>query len=208
MNIAWYVVRAGGVLGFVLLSFGVLLGLSLSARRAPARWPRFALEEVHRYVGLLTGAFVSIHVGGLLLDSYLGLGLADLVVPGLAPYRPFWTAVGVVALELMLALALTNHYRKRLPYAFWRRAHAVNFLVWSFVLLHGIAAGSDSDARWAVAVYVLAAGAVAGATAHRVAVTRRAAAWAVGLATGSAGIVAAELVLALTLGPLGRGLAG
>ncbi len=207
MNVAWYVVRAGGLLGFLFLSLGVILGVSLSSRRTPARWPRFALEDVHRYIGLLTGMFISIHVLGLLLDSYLGLGVGALLIPGLSSYRPVWTAVGVVAMELMLALALTNRYRKRLPYAFWRRAHTVNFLVWGLVLLHGIAAGSDSDAMWAVAVYVLAAGAVAGATARRLATVRRAGSWAVGLATATAGILTAELVLALLLTPLGRGLA-
>ncbi len=62
------------------------------AARELERWPRFALEDVHRFVGLLAGSFIAIHVVALLFDSYLPFSLRSILVPGAAPYRPL--AVG------------------------------------------------------------------------------------------------------------------
>ena len=165
--LTWYVARAGGLVAFSLLTVCVLLGLLLSGRARLAAWPRFALEDVHRFAGLLTGTFIVIHGGALLLDGFMPFSLADLLVPGVAPWRPLATALGVVAAELLVALALANRYRSRLSYRFWRRTHYLNFAVWLLALVHGIAAGSDSDTAWAMAVYIAAAAAVAGLTVWR-----------------------------------------
>jgi sulfoxide reductase heme-binding subunit YedZ len=166
-NYTWYVARAGGILAFVLLTTSVVLGLLLSGRARLRAWPRFALEDVHRFVGLLTGTFIVIHVGALLVDSYLPFSLTNILVPGTAPYRPVSVAFGVVAAELLAALALTNHYRKELSYGFWRRAHYLNFAVWLLALVHEIAAGTDRASAWALALYVGSASVVAGLTASR-----------------------------------------
>jgi sulfoxide reductase heme-binding subunit YedZ len=150
------------MLAFALLTGSVVLGLALSARARLKHWPRFAVEEVHRFAGLLAGAFVGIHLLALLLDTYVPFSLAQILVPGTASYRPLATALGVVALELLVALAIANHYRKRLSYRFWRRAHYLNFTVWALALVHGITSGTDSGTAWAVALYALAAASVAG----------------------------------------------
>ena len=148
MNVAWYVARTGGILGFTLLTASAVLGLTLAGRPRLARWPRFAIEDVHRFAGMLAGVFIWLHVLVFLLDDYLSFGLTDLLVPGVAPYRPVWTALGVVAAELLLAIAITNRFRTRLPYTFCA-AHVLDFLVWSLALVDGIMAGSDTDTGWA-----------------------------------------------------------
>jgi hypothetical protein len=72
-----------------------LLGLALSSGFRHERWPRFAIEDVHGFVGLLAGAFVVAHGLSLLVDRYVPFSLVQLVVPGLAPYRPLATVPGV-----------------------------------------------------------------------------------------------------------------
>ena len=166
-NTIWYVERAGGILAYALLTGSVILGLLLSGKTRLAGWPRFALEDVHRFVGLLAGAFILIHVGALLFDSYLPFSLTNLVIPGTAPYRPLSVALGVVAAELLVALALTNRYRKALSYRVWRLAHYFSFAVWLLALVHGIAAGTDRGTVWALALYIGSASVVAGLTASR-----------------------------------------
>jgi sulfoxide reductase heme-binding subunit YedZ len=158
----WYTARAGGLLGFALLTGSVVLGLALAGRARLRHWPRFAVEDVHRFAGLLAGTFVGIHVLALLLDTYVPFSLTQILVPGDAFYRPLPTALGVVAVELLAALAVANRYRKRLPYRFWRRTHYLNFAVWALALVHGITSGTDSGAVWAVVLYALAAGSVTG----------------------------------------------
>lgn len=198
MNVAWYVARTGGILGFTLLTASAVLGLTLAGRPRLARLPRFAIEDVHRFAGMLAGVFIWLHVLVFLLDNYLSFGLTDLLVPGAAPYRPVWTALGVVAAELLLAIAITNRFRKRLPYSFWRRAHMLNLLVWSLALIHGITAGSDTDTGWAQLLYACCAGAVAAAAAWRVS---RSSSWTTASAPAAAPAVAASVRSKLGPGP-------
>ncbi len=201
-NVAWYAARAGGFVAFILLTLATLAGLLLAGRAQNKRWPRFAIEDVHRYLGLLTGIFIWLHVLVLLLDSYLPFSLAQLAIPGISTYRPLPTALGIVGAELLLALALTNRFRTRLSHLFWRRAHYLNFAVWALSLAHGVTAGADRDTAWALALYAGCGGAVAAATVWRALRARPLPAWALGLWTGTAGVVGAELVSALVLGPV------
>jgi methionine sulfoxide reductase heme-binding subunit len=98
----------------------------------------------------VAGVFISLHVLARLLDSYLPFSLTSVLIPGTAPYRPLATAAGVVTAELLVALAITNKLRKRLPWRVWRRLHYLNFGVWTLALVHGIAAGTDARDVWAV----------------------------------------------------------
>jgi methionine sulfoxide reductase heme-binding subunit len=168
VNVTWYVARASGLLAFVLLTLSVCIGLLLSGRARSTRWPRFALEDVHGFAGMLAGSFIVIHGAALLVDSYLPFSLPQLIVPGTAPYRPLATAVGIVAAELLLALAVTNRYRRRIPHRIWRRAHYLNFAVWTLALVHGLTAGADARTLWAGILYTVSASAVAGLTVWRV----------------------------------------
>jgi sulfoxide reductase heme-binding subunit YedZ len=166
-SVTWYVARAGGLMAFALLTASVVLGLLLSRRDRLDGWPRFALEDVHRFVGLLAGTFIVIHGAALLVDNYLPFSLTNLVVPFTAPYRPLAVSAGVVAAELLAALALANHYRAKLPHAFWRRAHYLNFAVWALAFVHGVTAGTDATTFWGASLYLVSAGLVAGLLAGR-----------------------------------------
>lgn len=174
MTVAWYVARAGGIVAFALLTVGAVVGMTLSGRARLKRWPRFAVEDVHRFIGLLTGTFIGIHVVSLLVDTYLPFSLAQVLVPGTAPYRPLATALGVIAMELLVALAVANRYRKRLSYRFWRRTHYLNFAVWLIALIHGITSGTDSGSAWGVGLYAAAAASVGGLAMWRYVTRRRA----------------------------------
>ncbi len=203
-GVAWYADRAAGMTALVLLTLSVCLGIALAGRARSQRWPAFAVEEVHRYLGLLTGTFIGIHALAILLDSYVPYSLTQLLVPGTAPSRTTAVAAGVVSAELLAALAVTNRFRKRLSFRFWRRAHYFNFAVWILALGHGIAAGTDSDQPWAVYLYAACGAAVAGLLAWRLLAKRAVAAWELTAWPAFAAIATGELVVALTFGPLGH----
>src|SRR5204862_7740621 len=59
----WYAARAGGVVSYVLVSASVLAGILLAGKARVPGLPRFAVEDVHRFLGLLAGLFIAIHVG-------------------------------------------------------------------------------------------------------------------------------------------------
>ena len=149
----WYAARASGVAAYVALSLVVSLGLTLGGKAQNRRWPRFSVEEIHRFGGLLVGSLIGIHVLTIAADSFLPFSLTQLLVPFTSRYRPLWTGLGIAAAELLLALAITNHYRRRLPYGFWRKAHYLNFAVWTLASLHGLMAGTDRGTAWLAILY-------------------------------------------------------
>jgi len=196
----WYAARAAGITAYLLLSGVVLLGLTMATKKTFARWPRFTVEDIHRFGGLLVGTFVGIHVVTVAVDAWLPFSVQSLIVPFISAYRPLWVGLGIAAAELLIALAVTNHYRRRLPYAFWRRAHYLNFAVWGAATVHGIGSGTDRSAPWAFAIYATAVSAVSAAIVWRAA-RDRLGSWSAPSA-GLAALAATLLVVGLATGPL------
>jgi predicted ferric reductase len=143
----WYIARSSGIVAYLLLSSSVVLG-ALMAGRAKFTWPRFAVEEVHRFLALLAGVFIVVHAGALLLDTVVPISLKQELIPFSSPYRPFGVALGVLAAELMAAVGITNLFRSRLPHKLWRRAHYLTLAVWGLATVHGFLAGTDRFDPW------------------------------------------------------------
>ncbi len=150
--LTWYLARASGVVAFVLLTLVVLVGVGL-AGKVRLTWPRFAVVDVHRFGSILVGVFIAVHAATLALDTYLPFSVVQLVVPFASHYRPLPTALGIVAMELLVAVAITNLLRTRLPYRAWRRAHYLTLLVWLAATVHGLTVGSDRGSAWLDAIY-------------------------------------------------------
>jgi sulfoxide reductase heme-binding subunit YedZ len=156
---AWYAARAGGIVAFCLLSASVALGFLLAGRKRFA-WPRFAVEELHRTLSLLTAAFLVIHGGSLLLDRVVPFSLAQELVPFTAGYRPFAVGLGVLSAELLAAIGITNALRRRIPHRLWRRAHYLTILVWIGTIGHVVLVGTDRGDAWMLGLLGGAVGAV------------------------------------------------
>jgi sulfoxide reductase heme-binding subunit YedZ len=197
----WYAARAAGIAAYLILTTVVCLGMTMAGRKQLKRWPRFALEDVHRFGGLLVGSLIVIHVATIAVDAYLPFSLTAIVVPLVASYRPIFTALGIVAAELLLALAITNRYRDRLPYAFWRRAHYLNLAIWTAATAHGLGSGTDRSTPWLLAIFAAAVASVLGIGSWR-ALRNRLAPARVGAVAATLSTGAVILVVALATGPL------
>jgi DMSO/TMAO reductase YedYZ heme-binding membrane subunit len=202
--IDWYAARAGGVAAYVLLTLNVSIGLLMTGKKTMKHWPRFALEDVHRFTGILTGTFVVLHITTVAIDSYLPFSPLSLAVPFISTYRPIWIGLGIVAAELLLALAITNHYRNtKLSYRTWRRWHYVNFGVWTAATFHSIGSGTDRSTTWLLAIDAVAVGTVCALTTWRILRrSDRTAAVVRGVVPVLAAAAGIALVSALALGPL------
>jgi methionine sulfoxide reductase heme-binding subunit len=197
--VTWYLARASGVVAYILLTVVVVVGVTL-AGKIRLRWPRFAVVDVHRFGSLLVGVFIALHATMLALDTYLPFSPIQLVVPFASSYRPLPTALGIVAMELLVAVAITNLIRKRLPYRLWRRAHYATLVVWLAATVHGLTVGSDRGSLWLNALYFVSISAVVTAVVARVSPKLRA--YGVGrLALPS---VAVALLVTVTLGSAPR----
>lgn len=163
----WYFARATGLIALVLLTAILVLGILGPLRISSTRWPRFAIDSLHRDLSLLAILMIAIHVLVSVLDGYAPIGLRDAVVPFASAYRPLWLGLGAVAFDLILALVLTSIVRRRLGFRAWRLVHWLAYASWPVAVLHGLGTGSDANQTWALALTFLCVALVAVATIAR-----------------------------------------
>jgi sulfoxide reductase heme-binding subunit YedZ len=163
----WILARASGLTAYVLLTASVLAGLLVKARPLGRRLRQAAATDAHRFVALLGLGAILLHGLALTLDRTVRIGVAALLLPGLAPYRPVATALGVLAAELMVLVYVSFALRKRIGVRAWRRLHWVTYAIFGLATIHGLAAGTDASQPWVRVLYLAAAGLVAAATAWR-----------------------------------------
>jgi len=192
--LTWYVARSAGIVAYLLLSTSVVVGVLMSAR-AKLAWPRFAVEEVHRFLAILTGVFLALHGIALLADRVVPISIVQLVIPFQTAYRPLGVGLGVTSALLLLAVALSNLVRKRLPYRLWRRIHYVTIAVWLTATAHGLLSGTDRQDFWFMALVGVAVCSVGLAFLGRFARTVSAG------AVGGVAVTAVVAVLALGFAP-------
>ena len=144
----WYLTRGSGVVALLLLTASVVLGIVNALRWRGRHWPRFAVNDAHRNLTLLSIVFVVIHVVTTVADGYAPVGLKDAVIPFLSPYRPFWLGLGAVAFDLLLALVATSLFRRSVSPRVWRGLHWLAYAAWPVGLVHALGTGSDPRAAW------------------------------------------------------------
>jgi DMSO/TMAO reductase YedYZ heme-binding membrane subunit len=169
---SWDFARAAGFATFILLWFSVLGGLCLRMRFRLPGLSRGVLLELHRAVSTLSIAFLTGHLAALLVDPVVSFSVLDFVAPFTSGYRPFATGLGVIALWCLLAVLITTAAAGRLHQAHWRRLHLLSYPAYVLGLSHGLLAGTDASAPWAMRLYVLSAASVAALTVLRVAASR------------------------------------
>jgi len=163
----WLLARASGLTAYTLLTTSVLAGLTVKSKPLGRRVRAAVATDFHRFMSLLALGAIALHGLTLALDSTVRIGLAALLVPGLSPYRPLATGIGVLAAELMLLIYVSFSFRRRIGARNWRRLHWLTYLLFAFATVHGIAAGTDSSQPWAFDLYLGAVGAVVFAASWR-----------------------------------------
>jgi methionine sulfoxide reductase heme-binding subunit len=94
--------------------------------------------------------------------------LSAAVLPFGSSYSPFWTGLGAVAFDLVIALVVTSLIRGRLGFRTWRFIHWSAYLCWPRGVAHGIATGTDTLEAWDLAVTVICVAIVAVAVVMRI----------------------------------------
>jgi DMSO/TMAO reductase YedYZ heme-binding membrane subunit len=162
----WILARATGLLAYALLTSSILAGIVLKARPFAHLKPAL-VTDVHRFVALVGLGAIAAHGTALVLDQTVHISPIALVVPGLVPYRPLWSAFGVLAFELMLLVYASFSFRRRIGVKAWRRLHWFTYAVFGMATVHGLATGTDTRQPWVLTFYAAAIGAVLAATAWR-----------------------------------------
>ncbi len=144
----WYATRATGIVALILLTVTVVLGILTAGRVRSRQWPAFAQADLHKWVSLLALVFLAFHVLTSVLDTYVHLGWASIVVPFSSSYQPFWTGLGTVAVDLMLAVAISSALRQRISARTWRGLHWLAYGSWPVAMAHALGEGTDGTKLW------------------------------------------------------------
>jgi methionine sulfoxide reductase heme-binding subunit len=157
----WYLARGTGAVALVLLTASVVFGILGSLRFSSGpRWPRFAIDSMHRDVSLLVLVLLVAHIITSVLDSFAPISFLDAVLPFSGSYRPLWLGLGALSFDLLIALVVTSLVRRRLGYRAWRAIHWLAYASWPVAVLHGLGTGSDTKQGWMLALTAACAGAV------------------------------------------------
>jgi DMSO/TMAO reductase YedYZ heme-binding membrane subunit len=141
--VLWYATRATGLVALVLLTVTMVLGIMTANRASTRAWPGFAQQDLHRRVSMITLAFLAGHVMTSVVDTYVHIGWAAVVVPFASSYKRQWIAVGTIGVDLLLAVAVTSVLRHRMSARTWRSVHWLAYLSWPVALGHAFGMGTD-----------------------------------------------------------------
>lgn len=169
----WYTARAGGIVALALTAGSVIWGLLLSTRVLQGRPSGAWLLDLHRFLGGAAVIFTGIHLAGLVADTYVHFGVADLLVPFASDWKTGAVAWGIVAFYLLLAVELSSLVMNRIPRLWWKRIHLTSYILFWTGVLHGALAGTDAGNPVYVGTMVSLIVLVAGLTLYRVLTARK-----------------------------------
>lgn len=171
-QLLWFATRGAGIVSLLLFTVVLVLGILTTMRWQTARWPRFLTAELHRNLALLSVAFLGVHIVTAIIDPFTELGLAAALVPFASSYRPLWVGLGVISVDLGVAVVLTSLLRARVGLRAWRLVHWLAYAAWPLAIVHSIGSGTDALEPWMLAIDVMCIGAVALAVGWRVLAAR------------------------------------
>lgn len=163
----WYLARSSGFVAFVVIWLSVALGLIITNKLARLWNGGPTAVELHQFTTWLAAGLTVFHALILIGDQYIKSTPLQVVTPfGYANYRPEWVGVGQIAFYLMVVVAASFYFRKRLGYRTWRLLHYMSFVVYLMVTVHAVFSGTDSTTL--MVVYLALGMAIYLLTMHRI----------------------------------------
>lgn len=167
----WELIRITGMVALTLLTVSVTLGIAGPVIRRPGA--RLTSVSMHLTASVGGTLLVIAHIAFAVIDSWVNVPLSAALIPGTSPWEPLWVAVGTIAFDLMLVLAVTSALRQHAP-ALWWRAHVLAYPVYALVWIHTLTLGTDRGTTLMIGMAAVSAACVAGATVLRLMLRPRA----------------------------------
>jgi ferredoxin/predicted ferric reductase len=161
-----------GFLSLILLWLTVLWGTVLRVGWGLTRVRHQTLYGVHQTLTLVGLTLGLVHALAQLAVPGGPVHLLDEWLPFSNGRDPFGIGVGVIALELLVALAVSVLVQRLLGYHRWRMLHLMAYLAFTLLCAHVLISGSDTRSTWVRGLVVLgwlATLVLRVATTHRVA---------------------------------------
>lgn len=161
----WEMIRVTGMVALALLTVSVSLGIAGPAITRPSS--RLTSVSLHLTAGVAGTVLVISHVFFAIIDSWIKVPVQAAFVPGTSTWETLWVAVGTIAFDLMLAMAVTSALRQQAPRLWWK-SHMLAYPVFGLVWIHTLAIGTDAGTPLMIAMAAISAGMVATAIVVRV----------------------------------------
>ncbi|MDO8529176.1 MAG: ferric reductase-like transmembrane domain-containing protein [bacterium] len=156
----WYIVRASGLVGFIILYALIFLGLAARIPVLKKIVPSNSLE-IHCWLSIQAFTFIMIHGLAVPFDKFMqsqNVTFASVLIPFASPYHPALMALGIIGAYIMLVLMLTSYFKRLIPYRFWRTIHYLSIALYVFAVIHSFLLGTDFKNNWVWSIFFVANG--------------------------------------------------
>jgi len=152
----WYLSRSMAIISYLLIWLSVVWGLLMTTKLSRI-WPgHVTTADLHKFISILGLGLATLHGLILMGDKYMNMSLAQFFIPfSVQSYRPGWVGLGQISLYLIALVVLSFYFRQFLGQKLWRFIHYLSFFTFFAVLIHGLAAGSDTITPGMFFVYYL-----------------------------------------------------
>jgi predicted ferric reductase len=153
----WLGIRASGITAWGLLTAVVLWGILLRTRLLGRLASPMRLLDLHRWLGATALAFLLVHRILLLVDPAVQFTVAQVLVPGIAPWEPIAAGLGTIAFWLLIPVSFIGRLRPRLGKVgntWFKRSHLLAYAAWPIATAHYVLAGTDALSEWSLALII------------------------------------------------------
>jgi DMSO/TMAO reductase YedYZ heme-binding membrane subunit len=156
----WVMLRAAGIGSYLMLFATVAWGLVGTTSVVGKKVSKATAVAVHQFLSTVGFVLLGVHLAGLLLDRFVPFGPLDLLIPLRASFKPWATALGILAMYAVVIVLVSSWARKRLGTRWWRRLHLLAVPAFAMAMVHGAFAGTDTVRPWMWLTYLATGGIV------------------------------------------------
>ncbi len=153
VQVWWYVTRAAGLMGYLLIWLSTVTGLAVGSKIFDPMLERMFTYDFHEYLSLLGLGFLLVHIISLMTDRYLPFSALQILVPFLSTYRPVWVGIGIIAAYLSILVTVTFYVRTMISQQTFRKIHIWSLVAYFGATIHGLYAGTDSPLAFVQIMY-------------------------------------------------------
>jgi DMSO/TMAO reductase YedYZ heme-binding membrane subunit/ferredoxin len=133
--------------GFASMAFlwlAIMLGLALARGWTMTSMKHSSLLAFHGSAALIGLTLGIVHGFAQIAPADTSVRLVDVLVPFTNPVDPFGIGVGVIALEIMTALAISMTMQKLMGFHRWRALHSLAYAAYTLATGHILISGTET----------------------------------------------------------------
>lgn len=149
----WLAIRASGVTAWGLLTAVVLWGILLRTQLLGRLAAPMRLLDLHRWLGVIALGFLALHMALLLIDPAVSFNVAQILIPGMAPWQALPVALGTIAFWLLIPVSFLGRMRAKMGLVgnrWFKRSHLLAYAAWPLATAHYVLAGTDALTEWSL----------------------------------------------------------